>query len=129
MHQHNLPNISSKVPDQLFERVDLLLTVGFLFGFILSKFGLQGFKLMLCVQVLGEESQEVSTKRILWLPYLKGISTDQPPKLFANYSQILVTSRGGIGGRVHHILIPETSIQDVKHKPIIFFSQILPLQF
>ena len=114
--------------DQLLERVDLLLTVSLLFGSVFGKFGLQSFKLMLRVHVLGEESQEVSTKRILQLPYLQGVSADQPPKLFTHYSQILDTSRSGIGGRVHHILIPETSIQDVKHKAVVFFSQILPLQ-
>ena len=62
--------------NQLLERVNFLLTVSFLFVFVLSKFSLQGFELMLCIQVLGEESQEVSTKRILQLPYLQGISAD-----------------------------------------------------
>ena len=76
MHQHYFSYISLKVTNQLLERVNLLLTVGFLFGLVLGKFGLQGFELMLRVQILGEESQEVSTKRILRLSYLKGISTD-----------------------------------------------------
>ena len=75
MHRHDLPHISSKVTNQLLERVDLLLTIGFSFGLVFDKSGLQGFKLMLRVQILGEESQEVSTKRILRLPYLKGVST------------------------------------------------------
>ena len=114
--------------NQLLERVDLLLTIGFLFGLILGKLGLQSFKLMLRVKVLGEESQEVSTKRILRLPYLQGVSADQPPKLFAHHSQILDTLRSGIGRRVHHILIPETLVQDVEHKLVVLLSQVLPLQ-
>ena len=56
MHQHNLPYIFSKVPNQLFERVDLCLKVSLLLDFKLHKLGLQCFKLMLCVQILGEES-------------------------------------------------------------------------
>ena len=55
MHRHNLPYIPSKVPNQLFERVDLSLKVGFLFSLILRKFDLQCLKFVLCVQVLGEE--------------------------------------------------------------------------
>ena len=39
------------------------------------------------------------------------------------------TSGGGIRGRVHNILIPETSIQDVKHEMIVLFGQVRPLEF
>ena len=58
MHQHDLPHISSKITNQLFERVDLPLTIGFLFRLVLRKFGLQCLKFMLCVQILEEESQK-----------------------------------------------------------------------
>ena len=72
---------------------------------------------------------EVSIKRILRLPYLKGVSTNQPPKLFTHYGRILNTSGSGIGGGVHNILIPETSVQDVEHKAVVLFGQILSLKF
>ena len=72
---------------------------------------------------------EVSIKQILQLPYLKGVSTDQPPKMFAHDSRILNASRGHIGGRVHYILIPETSVQDVEHEMVVLFGQILSLKF
>ena len=65
---------------------------------------------------------EVSIKRILRLPYLKGVSADQSPELFAHYRRVVDTSGGGIGGRVHDILIPKTSVQDVEHKTVIFFG-------
>ena len=63
MHRHDLSYIPSKVSNQLFERVDLRLYIGFLLGFVLRKFGLQGFELMLRVQVLGEESQKFLSNR------------------------------------------------------------------
>ena len=56
MHRHNLSDIPPKIPNQLFEGVNFSLEVGFLLGFILRKFDLQCLKLMLRVQVLGEES-------------------------------------------------------------------------
>ena len=83
---------------------------------------------MFRTQILEEES-EVSIKWILRLPYLKGVPTDQPPKLLTHHGQILDTSGSGVGGRVHYILIPETSVQDVKHKLVIFFGQVRPLEF
>ena len=72
---------------------------------------------------------EVSIKWILQLPYLKGVSTDQPPKLFAHDGQVLDALRGRIRGRVHYILIPETPVQDIKHKVIVLLGQILSLKF
>ena len=77
----------------------------------------------------GRRESEVSIKWILRLPYLKGVPINQSPKLFAHHGRILDTSGGGIGGRVHHILIPETSVQDVKHKSVVFFGQVDPLEF
>ena len=77
----------------------------------------------------GRRESEVSIKWILRLPYLKGVPADQPPKLFTHHSQVLDTLGGGIGGRVHHILIPETSVQDVEHKAVVFFGQVCPLEF
>ena len=77
----------------------------------------------------GRRESEVSIKWILWLPYLKGVPTDQPPKLFTHHSRILNTLGGGIGGRVHYILIPETPVQDVEHKAVVFFGQVSPLKF
>ena len=82
---------------------------------------------MLCIQVLKEESQEDSIKWILRLPYLKRISTNQSPKLFTHHSGVLDTPGSGIRGGVHDILIPETPVQDIKHKPIVLIGQILPL--
>ena len=38
---------------------------------------------------------------------------------------MLDTSRTSIGRRVHDILVPETLVQDVEHKLIVFFSQVL----
>ena len=58
MHRHNLPYISSEVPNQLFERVDLCLHIGFLFGFVFREFHLQRFKFVLRIQILEEESQK-----------------------------------------------------------------------
>ena len=81
-----------------------------------------------CSNSIRRES-EVSIKWILWLPYLKSVSANQSPKLFTHYCRIVNTSGGGIGGRVHNILIPETSVQDVEHKAIILFSQIFSLEF
>ena len=129
MHRHDLPHISSKITNQLFERVDFPLTIGFLFHLVLRKFGLQCLKFMLRVQILDEESQKFLSKRILRLPYLKGISADQSPELFAHYRQVVDTPGGGIGGRVHNILIPKTSVQDVEHKTVVLFSQVLSLEF
>ena len=84
--------------NQLFERVDLLFTIGFLLGLVLGKFGFQGFELMLSIQVLKEESQEDSIKRILRLPYLKGIPTNQSPKLFTHHSGVLDTREAASEG-------------------------------
>ena len=39
------------------------------------------------------------------------------------------TLGGGIRGRVHKILIPETSVQDVEHEMIVLFGQVCPLEF
>ena len=77
----------------------------------------------------GRRESEVSIKWILRLPYLKGVSADQPPKLFTHHRRVLNTSRGGIGGRVHNVLIPETLVQYVKHEPVILFGQICSLEF
>ena len=71
---------------------------------------------------------EAFNKRILQLPYLKGVPTNQLPKLFAHYGQIMNTPRSGIGRGVHDILIPETPVQDIEHKPIVLFGQIRPLE-
>ena len=70
-----------------------------------------------------------SIKQILRLPYLKGVSADQPPKLFAHYSRILNTSGSGIRGGVHNILISDTLVQDVEHETVVLLGQILSLQF
>ena len=77
----------------------------------------------------GRRELEVSIKWIFWLPYLKGVPADQSPKLFAHYCRIVNTSGGGIGGRVHDVLIPKTSVQDVEHKPVVLFGQVHPLEF
>ena len=77
----------------------------------------------------GRRESEVSIKWILRLPYLKGVPANQPPKLFAHHGRILDTSGSSIGWRVHQILIPETSVQDVKHETVVFFGQVHLLKF
>ena len=84
---------------------------------------------MFRIQTLEEESQKFLSKRILRLPYLKGVSADQPPKLLAHHCRVVDTSRGGIGGRIHNVLIPETSVQYVKHEPVVLFGQVRSLKF
>ena len=72
---------------------------------------------------------EVSINWILRLPYLQGVSADQSPKLLTHHCRVVNTPRCGIRGRVHNVLIPESSVQYVKHEPVVLFGQVRSLEF